>query len=133
MKKSIIIQGPQGCGKRQLAKTIAGMIGRPYSIITMAELCGSAFALSRILIEEPKAVIIEGFNGTNAEMSFVKQLVSNDKLEIPVKGGMPYTITTPNFIFCTGNADLLNINGDDRRFILVQPVMPVAQELPDNG
>jgi cytidylate kinase len=124
LDKAILIQGPAGSGKTKLAKVMAKMAGLPYSVVSVSELNRGPFALAGVLLPEPKTVIVEEFTGSDSDLQLAKSLVTSKEIEVPVQGQASRVIKTPNFIFCSGSKNPLNLGEGDRRFEVVNLAAP---------
>lgn len=102
--RALVIAGPLGCGKSTLARQIAVAYG------VFNEVRADAFdGLSRVLRGNPKTVIVDGLPSCDLEA-----LIASETICVETLGGAPKDVPTPNFIFCTGEADALKLSG--RRF-----------------
>lgn len=109
MKKSILITGPQGCGKTRLAIKLAERDGS-YCVVDEAQLQQSPF--NEFLARAMTVVVDECTN-----LACMKALISNDSVVIHEKGKATWTVPTPNFIFVTGDPN--PVKEDGRRFIVI--------------
>ncbi len=113
--KAIVITGPQGCGKTQLAKVIADSLGGSV-VVSMAVLSGTfntgwAFATT---------VVVEEFNPWLSEqLATAKGLASSGELIVCEKGKADSLTKKPNFIFVTGDARPLPVTNTCRRFMVI--------------
>ncbi len=111
MRKSILITGPQGCGKTKLAIELAENAGN-YSVITEAFLYASRF--NDFLAERATVVVDEC-----TDIARIKHLASSDRIEIRERMKEARLIPAPNFIFVSGDPAALKLDVDDRRFIAI--------------
>lgn len=115
---ALVLIGAQGCGKTTLARKIAEAHGS-YREIDAAQL-DSKFGLGAALDSEPNTLIVEGFPGVHETMERVKDMLTNDTVFADRKGASPKQVKAPNFIFCTGHSDALNLVPADRRFCIMR-------------
>ncbi|MCK2095187.1 primase-helicase family protein [Thauera aromatica] len=115
---ALVLTGPQGCGKTTLARQIAAAHGS-YREIDATEL-DSPFRLGAALDGEPSTLIVEGAPAHAESLRRVKAMLTSDTVVAERKGMAPKPVNSPNFIFCTGDANPLNLGPDDRRFRVVR-------------
>jgi hypothetical protein len=120
--KAIVIVGKEGSGKTLLAGLIADAAGTSASV-EFHQLAGAHFPPLDALSQDTVIVDIDFHGkGVAAKRQFekwvgaLKPLVSSEKMAVQVKHGVPVTIDTPNFIFCTGSVDALKLGVNERRF-----------------
>jgi serine kinase of HPr protein (carbohydrate metabolism regulator) len=119
--KALIIQGPQGSGKSTLARELAAGQGRGvYDVIDAAVAESSYFELSDSLRHNLDTLILEEFNHEDGkQLAMVKQLVSNDRVEVSCKNVESYVVDTPNLIMVSGAAEPIKFDVLDRRFAVI--------------
>lgn len=115
---ALVLTGPQGCGKTTTARKIAEAHGS-YREIEAMDL-DSPFGLGSALDNQPNTLIIEGAPASEETMHRVKAMLTSDTAIAERKGMEPKQVKAPNFIFCTGYADPLPIDSNDRRFRVVR-------------
>jgi hypothetical protein len=122
--KALIITGGKGSGKTTTAQAIAFKHGF-YITTSLTRLFDSGeFGLSHELLTSDNVtvatVIIEDeFDEINKYKYAIKNLVCNEHTLINRKGNLPVTIKTPNFIICTGELNAVKLEGDERRFTVL--------------
>lgn len=123
--KAIVIVGKEGGGKTLLAELIADAAGTSASV-EFHQLSGAHFPPLDALSQDTVIVDIDFHGkGVAAKRQFekwvesLKPLVCSEKMAVQVKPGVPVTIDTPNFIFCTVSKDVLKLGADERRFRVI--------------
>lgn len=119
--QALVLVGPQGCGKTLIARQIAQIHGSYLDDVDASELL-TRRGIDRILAVQANTVIVEGMPDLRDRInqSRIKALLSDKEAVIsPPHGSRPILVKTPNFIFCTGDADYLTELGDGRRFFVV--------------
>lgn len=110
-------RGTQGCGKSTLARSIARSHG------TFTTIDGhqprSTAALTAALLQECETVIVDGEAISDEALAQIKTLLTADTARVQGIYGQAVTVKVPNFIFCTGDTNPLNLDADARRFWVV--------------
>lgn len=114
---ALVLTGPQGCGKTAMARQIAAAHGS-YREIEAADL-DLPFRLGNALFDDPCTLIVEGAPARIETMNYVKAMLTNGIAVLEEKG-IRRLVKAPNFIFCTGDANPLNLGSDERRFRVVK-------------
>ena len=122
-RQALVITGPQGCGKSVLARMLAAQFG------TFVEGYGwqltSAQGMSELLGNSPDVVIVDECEplfedqGNDDSAAKLKQLITSREQCIRGPYGRVRTVPTPRYIFCSGHADFLQAETNNRRFFLV--------------
>ena len=118
--KALVITGPEGSGKSTKAREIAAAHGTyaECAFGDVADRHGGRFGLSRVMDGKPATVIVEGFEPGEADD--LKPLIALPEMWIEKRGENPVRVPTPNFIFCTGSKEPLNLGARDRRFMVIE-------------
>lgn len=114
---ALVITGPQGCGKTTLARKIAALHGKFAEV--NADCLGSPFGLTYALSGDPDALIVEGFPTHSKGIKEIKTMLMSDTIICHRLYKNPIQVKTPNFIFCTGDADPLPQTALGRRFHVI--------------
>lgn len=120
MNRTIIISGPQGCGKTVLAQTIAAMAGS-YVTVRARDLCDTRYWPWLDTDAPPATVIVDETRPTDLDTILRAGLSTGEELIVEQKHKPNVSVPTPHFIFCTGDQNLINIGVESRRFIVVEP------------
>jgi energy-coupling factor transporter ATP-binding protein EcfA2 len=116
--RALVLTGPEGCGKSTAARGLASRAGA-YAEIDARHL-DSAFGLSRAMQNSPNTVIVEGLPSLAALITVARAL-KDGEIELNAQGRPPRIVKTPNFIFCSGDADAFCGDANaDRRFWVVK-------------
>jgi energy-coupling factor transporter ATP-binding protein EcfA2 len=115
---ALVLAGPQGCGKTTLARKIAEANGNYREIDATA--LDFPFSLAAALANEPATLIVEGAPTSDAAWGCVKSMLTSDTITAERKGLEPKQIKSPNFIFCTGDPNPLDLFPADGRFFVVR-------------
>lgn len=108
--KTLIIRGPQGCGKNLLAKSITGDDSIQVTGYELDEpFNGFMSKASTIIVEE----------WPDIDFGNLKRLITSQEIRVIEKMKEPKTIKTPQFIFCTSNKDVIPVDKQDRRFFII--------------
>lgn len=109
--QALVITGPQGCGKSILAREIAAAHGtfEEVDAIRMGEHLG----LSTAMEGEPKTLIVDGI--PKMSKAEIKALITSQTILVNRKFKMSKEVSTQNFIFCSGDANPIPLEADDRR------------------
>jgi adenylate kinase family enzyme len=113
--KALVLSGPQGSGKSIKAREIAEKYGK-FIEMDLHQFIKSEFLP---IDADTKTVIIDGFPGSAEHIAELKAMIANDEIVIRRKCQEPITVKTPNFIFCTGDANAL-LSGDERRVMVCE-------------
>ena len=116
--KTLVIQGPQGCGKGLLASQLAKESGA-FSVAHIDEITDKQSMAPRWLDGQPKTVIVEGFSHFN-KIDKIKSLTVTKKLSYERRGKEPVLLDVPTFIFCTSDPDALKFGVNERRFYVIK-------------
>jgi energy-coupling factor transporter ATP-binding protein EcfA2 len=122
-KKALLIVGPEGSGKSILAGILAHSDGDDLRIDSH-EFFNNPFALGSlqdniqtVIVED---VVYKDIIADNDVTDFIKNLITQDNIDVQEKNKPPRVITTPNFIFTTGDATCLYLPTDCRRFRTIE-------------
>ena len=120
LKKGVatIIKGKQGCGKTTLAVETAERHGT-FKSISFTEFV-HPFSLGDALADEPDTLIVEEFVLNSRDLEKLKSIIVCDRVRINQKYKEPREVSTPNFIFCTGQKEPFNLKTASRRFKVVE-------------
>ncbi len=99
--KTVIIKGPQGCGKSTLAERMASIAGS-YIRVNMDKVVNSSFGLGSALDSEPNTLIFEETLDNSRHIELAQHLVSDGSIKINVKYKWPCEVNVPNIIFVLG-------------------------------
>jgi hypothetical protein len=115
----IMIRGMEGCGKNLLLNAIAyGLIGDDYSIATSSPEKQFFGNFNSLLQNRIFTIINEGTHGLRSCMDNIKDLITEDRINIEKKGIDAISLRNyNNFIGDTNNWNILNISPNDRRFV----------------
>lgn len=118
-RKATIIVGAQGSGKTTLAQQLARAFSKPITV-------GRNFLEDRFpfdsVPDDVDVVIVEDvdFSALRDEMRLrLKSWLTSPVICVDRKHQAPVHRAAPNFIFTTGDANVLKLEGDDRRFRVV--------------
>lgn len=116
--QALVIVGPQGSGKSMMARAIASAYGR-YSEVDINEI-KTKRGLDEVLFSEPATVIVDGFFATSELGAWLstKSVLASEKLAVKHYAATK-EVKTPNFIFCTNDADFLPDPSGTRRFSVI--------------
>lgn len=114
--KTLVLQGPQGCGKGLLAKQLAG---DPYSEADIHDILGERSQFQHWLKDQVKTVIVEGVPICK-DIDKIKSLITCGRMVREQEGRASETVNTPQFIFCTSNPEPLDFGLNDRRFYVIK-------------
>lgn len=102
--QALVLVGPQASGKTTLARTIAARHGA-FVEVELLHLMRRRY-IDNALANEPKTVIIDGLPATESDFYRIKSLITSETTFIRSADNVqPRQVKTPNFIFCTGEAD----------------------------
>jgi len=115
----VMIRGMEGCGKNLLLNAIAyGLIGADYSIATSSPEKQFFGNFNSLLQNRIFTIINEGTHGLRSCMDNIKDLITEDRINIEKKGIDAISLRNyNNFIGDTNNWNILNISPNDRRFV----------------
>lgn len=121
-KIMIMIKGLEGCGKNIFLNMFAyGVIGSDYSIASSSPERQFFGHFNSFLINRVFAVINEGRHGMRDCIDTIKDLITEDKINIEEKFKSPITLGNYiNFIGDTNNWNILEISPTDRRFVWLE-------------
>jgi adenylate kinase family enzyme len=122
-KEALIIVGPEGSGKSILAGILAHSDGDHLNIDSH-EFFNNPFALGS-LRDNTQTVIVENVIYKDIIVDgdirdFIKQLISQNHMEVNQRNKHPRIITSPNFIFTTCDHTCLYLPTDCRRFRTIE-------------
>lgn len=116
--QALVLVGPQGCGKTEKARQIAGRHG------TFAEFCAAQLEENRqfldLLDRELDTVVVDGIPTRPATQAKIKELLNTEAVAIRRPYSAPRMVKAPNFIFCTNGGDPLPGVDGNRRFFVVR-------------
>jgi hypothetical protein len=117
----IMIRGMEGCGKNVLLNAIAyGLIGADYAIATSSPEKQFFGNFNSLLQNRIFSIINEGQHGLRSCMDNIKDLITEDRINIEKKGIDAISLQNyNNFIGDTNNWNILNISSNDRRFVFL--------------
>jgi hypothetical protein len=117
----IMIRGMEGCGKNVLLNAIAyGLIGADYAIATSSPEKQFFGNFNSLLQNRIFSIINEGQHGLRSCMDNIKDLITEDRINIEKKGVDAISLQNyNNFIGDTNNWNILNISPNDRRFVFL--------------
>lgn len=116
--KTLVLQGPHGCGKSRLAVKIAEACGT-YSVLDAQDL-SSPFTLGGALKDRPDIVIIEDCDLGKRTMTILKALITEPAIQVNLQFRTSYMVPTPRFIICAqASAEPFRAGVEDRRFMVV--------------
>jgi len=123
---ALVLAGPQGSGRTSAAIEAAKPMGT-YKVCDFARLC-TPFGLSDAMREKPRTLIVDNVPASvGGHMDRLKGLITSKTMMVDRKMQEPEQVKTPNFIFITGAANPLSLDGNDRRFMVVNmPMQKVA-------
>jgi energy-coupling factor transporter ATP-binding protein EcfA2 len=110
-----VIVGPQGCGKTELARELAEAYG-PFAEIEVRELDDK---FQHWMRRGLKTVVVEGFPTHKGTLDRLKTWITSPEMSVNRKGQSLVAMPTPNFVFTTGDADVLTRLAGARRFNVV--------------
>lgn len=115
----IMIRGMEGCGKNVLLNAIAyGLIGSDYAIATSSPEKQFFGNFNSLLQNRIFSIINEGQHGLRSCMDNIKDLITEDRINIEKKGIDAISLQNyNNFIGDTNNWNILNVSANDRRFV----------------
>lgn len=116
--QALVITGPQGCGKTQLARKIAEQHGS-FVEVEAAQL-DDHHGISEALANKPATLIVDGLPTQNAVIEKIKAMITSGSVRVNRKHQVAEIVETPNFIFCSGEANPFLLAGVDRRFQVVR-------------
>lgn len=124
---ALVLAGPQGSGRMQAAIEAAKPLGsyRTCSIDSLFK----PFGLASALRDKPRTLIVDAEYGAihPGIVAKLKCLISNKTVMVEDKRRRAHEVPTPNMIFITGAANPLSLDGNDRRFMVVNmPMQKVA-------
>ena len=115
--KTLVLQGPQGCGKGLLARQLAE---GPCSDAHIADLSAKGSRFNQWLKCSIKTVIVEGVPKAAEDIEVVKSLIVSGRMVYEERGKAPKGVDVPNFIFCTSDPEPLDFGPNDRRFYVIK-------------
>jgi ABC-type phosphate/phosphonate transport system ATPase subunit len=115
--RALVLTGPEGCGKSRLARQLASKHGSFVEI--SAYTLASPFDFGNALANEPQTLIVEDIPRDARSLQLVKSMLTSERVQCDRKGLEPKFVRSPNFIFCTNDANPF-IGHDDRRFAVFQ-------------
>lgn len=115
--RALVLAGPQGCGKTKLACELAAAYGT--FVVADARVLQSPFALGNVLAGNHATIIVDDAPAHLITAHQTKSMVASQSITMHRKMREEQVVPTPNFIFCTGDADALNLHPHDRRFTVV--------------
>jgi ABC-type glutathione transport system ATPase component len=121
LDKALVLIGPQGCGKSQLAQAIAQHHCQSHQIetATVQDLTDE-YRLHALLCKRPAVVIVDELPATAEQMAKVKELASSRVIKLWMKKQRrTASFPAPKLIF-TSNGDSPYLpSATDRRFTVV--------------
>lgn len=102
--RTLVITGPQGCGKPTLARKIAEQYGAPF-VETDATQIETPNGLNDLLASEPITVICDGVPERASAQSRLMAMIARGTAIVETGRGAPKTVRTPSFIFWACDAE----------------------------
>lgn len=96
--QALVIVGPKGSGKSQLARTIARMVGEWREI--HADSFVDPFGLGEAIHSGARTLICDGMPASNVALTKIAAMVKSGTVRVDRKGLAPYVTKTPHLIFC---------------------------------
>jgi len=114
---ALVLAGPEGCGKTQLARTLAQREGS-FREVPLAQL-ETPFGLAEALEEQPQTLIVDGFPKRPSTLELAKQLLAYEHTVAQRKNAWPLKVPSPKLIFCTSQVAAARDVLGTRRFHVV--------------
>lgn len=112
-----VIAGPEGSGKTTLARELAGAHGS--FIETDARVLISPFHLGHALANKPATIIVDEVPARLITTHETRRMIADERVVLHRKGRPEEVVATPQFIFCTRDADELRLHPADARLHIV--------------
>jgi energy-coupling factor transporter ATP-binding protein EcfA2 len=116
--RALIITGPRDSGKTKLAREIAAAYGNFLEI--SARQLESVFGLGNLFAgHDVVTLVVEGW--PSISLPCLRSMITSENMRTERKGHPSAIVPTPNFIFVTGDRDVVSLSDrNDRRFTVIR-------------